>query len=68
MKAEHLSFKMKVLASYSLQNSCRRCRSVQVSKLSMANIYAVYCAAKLVLFRNGLVICDIFKETFLYLK
>ena len=34
----------------------------------MANIYAVYCAAKLVLFRNGLVICDIFKEIVLYLK
>ena len=34
----------------------------------MANIYAVYCAAKLVLFRNGLVICDIFKETVLCLK
>ena len=40
----------------------------------MANIlrcllsYAVYCAAKLALFRKGLVICDIFKETDLYLK
>ena len=34
----------------------------------MANIYAVYCAAKLVLFRNGLVICDIFKETFFIFK
>ena len=68
MKAEHFSLKMKICRVYSLRNSCRRRRSVQVSKLFMANIYAVYCAAKLVLFRNGLVICDIFKETVLYLK
>ena len=34
----------------------------------MANIYAVYRAAKLVLFRKGLVRCDIFRETFLYLR
>ena len=25
-----------------MRNSCRRCRSVQVSKLYLANIYAVY--------------------------
>ena len=46
---------------------CRRRRSVQVSELFMANIYAVYCAAKQVLFRNGVVICDIFKEIVLYI-
>ena len=67
MKTEHFSFKMKV---YSLRNSCRRRSGVQVSKLFMANIYAVYCAAELhvVLFRHGLGICDTFKETVLYLK
>ena len=31
----------------------------------MANIYAVYCAVKLVLLRKGKVMCDIFKETVL---
>ena len=34
----------------------------------MANIYAVYCAVKLVLLRKGRVMCDIFKETVLFLK
>ena len=64
MKAEHFSFKKNVMVSLQLaKQCCRRRRSVQVSKLFMPNIYAVYCAAKLVLFRNGLVICDIFKET-----
>ena len=68
MEAEDFSFKMHVLAGYSLRNSCRRRQSVQVSKLFMVNIYPVYCAVKLVVFKKGLVICDIFKETVLYLK
>ena len=54
--------------SESTRNSRRRRRSVQVSKLFMANIYAVYCAVKLVLLRKGRVMCDIFKETVLFLK
>ena len=33
IKAEHFSFKMKVLASLQLANNCRKRRSVQVSKL-----------------------------------
>ena len=37
----------------SLRNSRRRRRSVQVNKHFMANIYAVYCAVKLVLLRKG---------------
>ena len=68
MKAEHFSFKMKVRRFESLRNSRRRRRSVQVSKLFMANIYAVYCAVKLVLLRKGRIMCDIFKETVLFLK
>ena len=52
----------------SLRNSRRRRRSVQVNKHFMANIYAVYCAVKLVLLRKGRVMCDIFKETVLFLK
>ena len=42
--------------------------SVQVRKLFVANIYAVYCAVKLVLVRKGRVMCDIFKETVLCFK
>ena len=34
----------------------------------MGNIYAVYSAAQLVMFKKGLVICDIFKETVVCLK
>ena len=68
MKAEHFSFKMKLWRFESLRNSRRRRRSVQVSKLFMDNIYAVYCAVKLVLLRKGRVMCDIFKETVLFLK
>ena len=68
MKAEHFSFKMKVLRFESWRNSRGRRRSVQVSKLFMANIYVVYCAVKLVLLRKGRVMCDIFKETVLFLK
>ena len=34
----------------------------------MANIYAVYCAVKLVLLRKGRVMCDFFKETALFSK
>ena len=34
----------------------------------MADIYAVYCAVKLVLLRKGRLMCDIFKETFLIFK
>ena len=41
-----------------MRNSCRRRRSVQVSQIFMANIYAVYCAVKLVLFKYRLVKCD----------
>ena len=52
----------------SLRNSRGRRRSVQVSKLLMANIYAVYCAVKLVLLRKGMAMWDIFKETVLFLK
>ena len=37
----------------SLRNSRRRRLSVQVNKHFMANIYAVYCAVKLVLLRKG---------------
>ena len=51
-----------------MRNSRRRRRSVQVNKHFMANIYAAYCAVKLVLLTKGRVICDIFKETVLYLK
>ena len=38
------------------------------NNLFMDNIYAVYCAVKLVLLRKGRVVCDIFKETVLFLK
>ena len=34
----------------------------------MANIYGVYCAVKLVLFKYGLVKCDSFKEILKYLR
>ena len=51
-----------------LVTALRRRRSVQVSKLFMANIYAVYCAVKLVLLKKGRLMCDIFKETVLFLK
>ena len=49
---------------YSLRNSRRRRRSVQVSTLFKANIYAVYCAVKLVLLTKGLVICIFSKKQF----
>ena len=52
----------------SLRNSRGRRRSVQVSKLFMANTYDVYCAIKLALLRKGRVMCDIFKETLLFLN
>ena len=69
MKAEHFSFKRwKFWRFESLRNSRGRRRSVQVSKLFMANIYAVSRAVKLVLLRKGRVMCDIFKETVLFLK
>ena len=52
MEAEQFSFKMQVSAGLQLEKQLRRARrSVQVSKLFMANIYAVYCAVKLVLFK-----------------
>ena len=45
----YFEWKMKISALkcnlwrvYRVRNSCRRCRSVQVSKLYLANIYAVY--------------------------
>jgi len=53
MKAEHFGYKMKFWRVESLRNSRRRRRSVQVNKHFMANIYAVYCAVKLVLIRKG---------------
>ena len=69
MKAEHFSFNMKVMASLNLAKQSQKTPFCSgVSKLFMANIYAVYWAVKLVLLRKGLVICDIFKETVLYLK
>ena len=67
MKVEHFSFKMKVLASLKLaKQSQKRLFCDQVSKLFLANIYAVYCTVKLVLLRKGWEMCDIFKETVLY--
>ena len=51
MEAEEFSFKMQVLAVYGRTNSCRRRRSVQASKLFMANIYAFHCTVKLVVFK-----------------
>ena len=51
-----------------MRNSCRRRRSVQVSQIFMANIYAVYCAVKLMLFKYRLVKCDSFKEILKYLR
>ena len=43
--------KCKFWWAYSLRNSWRRRRSVQVSKIISANIYFVYCTVKLVLFK-----------------
>ena len=63
-----LALRWKFWRVESLRNSHRRQRSVQLSKLFMANVYAVYRAAKLLLLRKGWVICDTFKETVLYLK
>ena len=62
---------VKVFAAFghSVNNQARsNGASVQVSKLFMANIYAVYCAVKLVLLRKGRVVCDIFKESVLFLN
>ena len=46
-----LAMKCKFWRAYSLRNSWRRRRSVQLSKIISANIYFVYCAVKLVLFK-----------------
>ena len=51
-----------------MRNSCRGRRSVQVSQIFMANIYVVYCAVKLVLFKYRLVKCDSFKDILEYLR
>ena len=51
-----------------MRNSCRGRRSVQVSQIFMANIYVVYCAVKLVLFKYRLVKCDSFKDILKYLR
>ena len=51
-----------------MRNSCRGRRSVQVSQIVMANIYVVYCAVKLVLFKYRLVKCDSFKDILKYLR
>ena len=58
MKAEHFSFKMKVLAISKLAKQSQKTPFCSDEKLFMANIYAVYCAVKLVLLRKGRVMCD----------
>ena len=48
MKAEHFGFKMKVLASWKFAKQSQRTPfPVQVNKHFTANIYAVYCAVKI---------------------
>ena len=47
------AFRWRFWGVESFRNSRRRGRSVQVNKHFMANIYAVYCAVKLVLLRKG---------------
>ena len=53
MKANISALRRRFWRVESLRNSRRRRRSVQANKHSMANIYTVYCAVKLVLLRKG---------------
>ena len=48
---EYFSFKMQVLACLQLERQLRKALFCSVSKLFMANINAVYCAVKLLLFK-----------------